>query len=103
MPRILRRLPCLLVLLFCVVPATWPGELPEEKPLWPDADFKNPVRYDAPDQVRTNQASKGSPSGSNRVSGEPDFAGLFYPWLRDDFGQRSGSLTTRAATRRRRS
>jgi acetyl esterase/lipase len=50
-----------------VVPAAWPGELPEEKPLWPDAGFKNPVRYDAPDQVRTNQAAMGSPSGSNRV------------------------------------
>jgi hypothetical protein len=55
MPRILRRLLCLLALTFCVVSAAWPGELPEEKPLWPDPDLKNPVRYDAPDQVRTNQ------------------------------------------------
>lgn len=67
MPRLLVRLTCLLALALGVVPAVWPGELPEEKPLWPDAGFKNAVHYDTPDQVRTNQAAKGSPSGSNRV------------------------------------
>jgi len=69
MPRLLPRLAGFLVLTLCVTPAAWPGELPEVKPLCPDADFKNPVRYDAPDQVRTNQAAKSSPSGSNRVWG----------------------------------
>ena len=65
-----RRLPsmlCFLVLALCGVPAARASDLPEDKPLWPDADFKNLVRYDAPDQVRTNQAAKSSPSGSNRV------------------------------------
>ena len=26
-------------------------------------------------------------SGTQRVSAEPDFAGLFYPWFREDFGE----------------
>jgi acetyl esterase/lipase len=61
------RMACFLLLLWCVVPAAEAAQLPEEKPLWPEADFKNVIRYDAPDQVRTNQASKTSPSGMNRV------------------------------------
>ncbi|MGA2863718.1 MAG: alpha/beta hydrolase [Verrucomicrobiota bacterium] len=43
------------------------AELPEERPLWPGADFKNAIHYDVKETVRTNQTSKGSPSGSNRV------------------------------------
>jgi hypothetical protein len=67
MPRMLLGLSCLLASTLCVVLAAWSGELPEEKPLWPDADFKNPIRYDTADQVRTNPAPQGSPSGLNRV------------------------------------
>jgi hypothetical protein len=79
MTTIFRRLLCLrwfVALTLCNVRAARPGGLPEEKPLWPDADFKNPVRYGAPDQVRTHQAAKGSPSGSNRVWS-------FVAWLKD--------------------
>jgi len=40
--------------------------LPEEKPLWPDPEFKNPIHYDS-ETVRQNPAGKGSLSGQNRV------------------------------------
>ena len=42
-------------------------ELPGEKPLWPGADFHNPIQYDVPEAVRTNEPPTGSPSGANRV------------------------------------
>ncbi len=44
-----------------------PASLPEEKPLWTEANFQNPIRYDVPEAVRENQPPQGSPSGSNRV------------------------------------
>ncbi len=43
------------------------AELPEERPLWPSAEFKNAIHYDVKETVRPNRASKGSLSGSNRV------------------------------------
>jgi acetyl esterase/lipase len=41
--------------------------LPEEKPLWPAADWENPIQYDAPEVMRQHDAGKGSLSGLNRV------------------------------------
>jgi acetyl esterase/lipase len=43
------------------------GLLPKEKPLWPEADSQNPIRYDVPESVRQHDPAKTSPSGSNRV------------------------------------
>ena len=43
------------------------AELPEEKPLWAGAEFKNAIHYDVKETVRPNHASKSSLSGSNRV------------------------------------
>jgi len=43
------------------------AELPQERPLWPGAEFKNAIHYDVKETVRPNRASKGSLSGSNRV------------------------------------
>jgi acetyl esterase/lipase len=43
------------------------GLLPEEKPLWPDADWQNPIQYDVPEAARQQDPAKTSPSGSNRV------------------------------------
>ncbi len=44
-----------------------PEPLPKEKPLWPEADWQNPIQYDTPEKVREHEASKSSPSGLNRV------------------------------------
>jgi len=43
--------------------------LPEEKPLWPEADVDNRIQYESGEQVRTNDAPQGSLSGMNRVFG----------------------------------
>ena len=51
----------------CLCTAAFSAELPEEKPLWPAAGFENPIRYDVKETVKPNRASRGSPSGSNRV------------------------------------
>lgn len=45
------------------------AQLPEERPLWTEADFQNPIRYDIPESIRENKPSAGSPSGLNRVYG----------------------------------
>jgi acetyl esterase/lipase len=47
--------------------AVFCAELPPEKPLWPAADFKNPILYAVTETVKPNPASSGSLSGSNRV------------------------------------
>lgn len=41
--------------------------MPEEKPLWPDADWQNPIHYDVSEAVREHEAGSASLSGSNRV------------------------------------
>jgi acetyl esterase/lipase len=46
--------------------AAFPAGLPEEKPLWPDPDFKNPIHYDS-ETVKQNPAGQRSLSGLNRV------------------------------------
>ena len=43
------------------------AQLPEEKPLWTEPGFQNPIHYDVPESVRENKPAPGSPSGSNRV------------------------------------
>jgi acetyl esterase/lipase len=45
------------------------AELPEERLLWPEANFDNPIQYGDGEQVRTNGPIQGSPSGMNRVYG----------------------------------
>jgi acetyl esterase/lipase len=43
--------------------------LPEQRPLWPEDKFHNPICYDEGERVRTNAPVAGSPSGFNRVYG----------------------------------
>jgi acetyl esterase/lipase len=45
----------------------WAGTLPEEKPLWPQTGWENPIRYDVPEAVREHEPGKQSLSGKNRV------------------------------------
>ena len=45
----------------------WAAPLPEEKPLWPQAGWQNPIQYEVPEAVHQHAPSKGSLSGVNRV------------------------------------
>src|SRR5579864_6484444 len=58
----------LLLLSGLIMPAAGlAGLLPEEKPLWPEVDWQNPIRYDVPEAVGQHDPGKTSPSGLNRV------------------------------------
>src|SRR5579859_1390096 len=50
-----------------VASANGAESLPEEKPLWPEADWQNPIRYDVPEAVKQHDPGKASLSGLNRV------------------------------------
>ena len=50
-----------------LLPAAGAESLPEEKPLWTEADWQNPIRYDEAEVVREHEPGKDSLSGSNRV------------------------------------
>jgi acetyl esterase/lipase len=41
--------------------------LPEEKPLWPDPNWQNPIYYDVPEAISNHSPRKASLSGLNRV------------------------------------
>jgi acetyl esterase/lipase len=63
------------VLLLCTV--TFAAELPEEQPLWGGRDYKNVIRHDTKETVRSHNVSAGSLSGTNRVFGfvaEPTYS-----------------------------
>jgi hypothetical protein len=55
--------------LVAVAAPVGPASLPEQRPLWPEDTFHNPIRYDEGERVRTNAPVAGSPSGFNRVYG----------------------------------
>jgi len=40
---------------------------PQEKELWPEAGWQNPIQYDVPELVRKNAPGKAALSGANRV------------------------------------
>ena len=47
--------------------AGWSDPLPEEKPLWPEMGWHNPIQYDVPEAVHQHDSGKASLSGLNRV------------------------------------
>jgi len=59
--------PALAVALVSATLASWGGPLPEEKPLWPQTGWDNPIHYDVPEAMHEHPPGKGSLSGVNRV------------------------------------
>jgi acetyl esterase/lipase len=43
------------------------AQLPEERPLWPDPSWRNPIQYETPEVMRENAPGKAALSGANRV------------------------------------
>jgi acetyl esterase/lipase len=57
----------LFVVALLVPSVGWTGLLPEEKPLWSEVGWQNPIQYDVPEAVHEHDLSKTSLSGLNRV------------------------------------
>ena len=62
-----RPLICIVLLLVCLRNTVAAEKLPPELPLWGDQEPENLLKHEAEETVRAPSASKGSPSGSNRV------------------------------------
>jgi acetyl esterase/lipase len=58
---------CFATLTVLIAPAVWSVPLPEERLLWPPGERENPIHYDVPEAVRSNEPNRKSLSGSNRV------------------------------------
>lgn len=52
---------------FFAVLSTRCATLPEQKPLWPESNWQNPIRYDVPEAISNHSPGEASLSGLNRV------------------------------------